>query len=1164
MPLRHLEGEPVSVLALVVTREVTAWLPETLRAMARQTTALDRVVVAVWSPTALAAVREAVAEAGLAQADVVPAAGAATFGAAARTALRDHPAVRGQWLWLLHDDSAPAPDALAQQLRAVEQAASVVLVGAKQVEWDAPDELVSVGVGMTRSGRRFTALEEHEIDQGQYDDRSDVLAVAAAGALVRRDLWEALGGPDPAFGPYLDGADLARRARLAGHRVVVAPDALVRHARASYQGLRGARTEARRGGSRRDDGPDGGARLAPDPVRSWPARRRAVLTYRLVSATALGCVLAFLGMYLLAPVRALGRVATKEFGLIGAELRAPFAATARLGAIRRARARAGETAVLPRRTLRPLQVGLAERLATWRDARLHRAAVRRAARARSELEIAEAAALARRRRVALGFVLVATVGVALATVAPWIVGGALVGGGLLPLDVTLGDLWTLATSPWLATGDGHPGPAEPFFLVLATLTALLGGAWGTPVSAAITVLMAGAIPLAALGAWFASGAATRSLGVRAWVAGAWALMPTLLSSIADGRIGAVLAHLALPWVALGVARALGVQRRDVVLSGLVGAQRKHGDDDDPVAGRFGPAGVRAPAGAAGAAAPAGAAVSTTAAGRGDPGRGAVGSVGAAAAAGLAFAVACAGAPVLLPLGIAVILVLAIALPRARSGRTAGRARLVLVVLPALALLGPWLTAPFVSSSVPPSDALDRAVRLMLSEPGLVVAHDAVTGWQALAQWPAAPGALPGIGGGLASALPLVVGAPVLLGAVVALLRGGGRARAVRIGWLVTVVALAGALLMQLVPVGVAVDGATESATGAWPGPAVSVLLLGLLVSAAVAGDGLRGSLGSNAFGWRQTASGVLVAVLSVGPALGAAAWIWGVRAEPDLLAVTSRGAQPVPALGLQVQDSASAERVLSIVPTADGYDVQLWRSNGAQLVDGAISTHAIEGDLLAPTITGPDAAETSLAVAVSRLTVAADEAIPALVAHAVGVVVIPPIDSRIRPGVDATAAERLAAQLDGTGGLERVTTNDAGTIWRVVSDQGQARARVLGPDGAASDTTVLTSRDLPPGGLTSGLVRAGGELLAAGGERTLVLAERADAGWVATLDGAVLEPVTLDWRQAWILPPGSSGELMIEYTAPGRTPWAVGQLVVLGLAALLALPTRRRLPGEDL
>ncbi|GMA30632.1 glycosyltransferase [Litorihabitans aurantiacus] len=1135
--------EPRAVLAVLVTRGVTAWLPTTLRALAAQEVPPGRVLVAVWDPTAIAAVREALQDAGLTHADVVAAAGAATFGAAVRTAVRDHPPVTGQWLWLLHDDGAPEPGALAAQLRAVEQGSSIVVAGAKQVEWNAPDELISVGVGLTRSGRRFTALEQGEIDQGQYDDRLDVLAVGTAGMLVRRDLWDDLRGPDPALGPYGDGADLARRARLAGHRAVVVPDAVVRHARASYAHLRHRVDDA--GGD-----PAGDRRaLVPEPVRTWPARRRAVLHSRLVNASPLGLVLLFVGMFVLAPVRALARVATKEFALIGGELRAPLATAAHLPAIRRARAQARRTAVVPRRVLAPLQVGVGAQLAAWRDTRLQRASLRRSRRARSELEKAEVAALTRRRRLALLGLLVVTGGVAAATVGAWAPAGALLGGSLVPTDGGVAELWTRVTSPWLAAGDGHAVPPAPLLAVLAALTTLLGGWWGTPVSASVTVVMVGAIPFAAIGAWFAAGAATRGLAARSWAAAVWAFAPTLLLSLAQGRLGAVVAHLALPWVALGVVRALGVQRRDVVLGGMVGARRVHATDPSEA--------TSAGDGVTSTARPTASGTRSSRAG---------GSIGAAAAAGLAFAVACAGAPLLLPVGVLAVLVLVLTLPRASRGAQAGRGRLVLVLLPALALLGPWLTAPLRAVGADAQDSsVEQMLRLLLSEPGATQGAGAVAPWQQLLGWPDTPDLLPPQLDVLGAVGPYLLTGPVLVGAALALLRGGGRARAIRIAWLLVATGLAAAVVVALVPVGIVLDPATgtETAVTAWSGPAVSVVLLALLAAAVVAAEGLQGSLGENTFGWRQPLVAVLAVVVAVAPLLSATVWTWTVRQDPGVLAVTGRGADPVPALGRQVQASAASARVLSLAPTTTGYDLQLWRGNGPQLLETSISSHALTGSLLRPGVTVPDAADEALAVAVARLSVAADEAVPALVEHGVAVVVVPPEDASWRAGVDATARAALVSSLDGTAGLERVTTNASGTIWRVTAEAGVSRARVLEADGTTPSAQVaVAGRDLPVGGLTSGVLRAGGEVSAADGDRLVVLAERAHPGWRATLDGRRLETAELDWRQAFTLPAGSEGRIAITYTDPVRGIWIVAQVLVLGLAGLLALPTRRRNPGR--
>src|SRR5699024_4485605 len=179
------------------------------------------------------------------------------------------------------------PGALAELLRATELAGTVAVAGCKQVRADDPARLVSVGVRTTASGRRLSPIEAGEVDQGQYDALDDVYAVGTAGMFITTEMWNRLGGPDPMLGPYGDGIDLSRRARLAGARVVIVPRAVVRHHRAELRDLRAEH---------------------PDRRRSVRARREATLHARLTGASVPGMVGWWLLMILLAPVRALGRV----------------------------------------------------------------------------------------------------------------------------------------------------------------------------------------------------------------------------------------------------------------------------------------------------------------------------------------------------------------------------------------------------------------------------------------------------------------------------------------------------------------------------------------------------------------------------------------------------------------------------------------------------------------------------------------------------------------------------------------------------------------------------------------------------------------------------------------------------------------------------------------
>ena len=498
------------------------FLPQTLAALARQLIAPDRVVLAHTGSSAR--MRDALTEANL-EADLVDVGEASGLAQAVGRAI-DRAAIEDGWLWLLHDDSAPEPGALAALTQVVETGRSIAVAGCKQVTWHHPDRLVTVGVQYTWDIQRYTGIEDGEVDQGQHDDREDVESVGTAGMLIDLEVYRALGGPDPALAAFGDGRDLSRRARLAGHRVVVVPRAVVRHARAGYLGLR---QRSRRDPEREPE---------PEPDESFRARRTAILHSRLTEYPAVAVPLVAIAALLAGPARAVGRLVSKELTLVGDELLAPFVALAGWRSIARARRRSRATSTSSRRRLRPLQASWADVARVRRDRRLQAAAQRRSARAPSELEMRERAALGTRRRLALAGVLVLAAAIAGITLAPVAFHGPLLGGALLPSDLSFGELWSTAASPWLASGDGWAVPADPFVAVLGALSAVTGGPFGTPVWLTISIVLVAAIPLSALTAWFAAGAATRSLSLRAWAALVWRSGPRSCSGsgvAASGR-----------------------------------------------------------------------------------------------------------------------------------------------------------------------------------------------------------------------------------------------------------------------------------------------------------------------------------------------------------------------------------------------------------------------------------------------------------------------------------------------------------------------------------------------------------------------------------------------------------------------------------------------------
>lgn len=971
------------------------------------------------------------------------------------------------WLWLLHDDSAPEPGALEHLLRAAESAPSVAVAGAKQRDWDEPDRLLEVGIHATASARRFNPIDDDEIDQGQHDSAEDVLAVGLAGALVRRDVWGRLGGPDPALGPFGDGLEFCRRARLAGHRVIVVPPAVVHHARASYLGMRSYGHASQ---------PD----LAAEPARSFGARRRAQLYNWVIAVPALRLPFLLVWLLVLTPVRALIRFAQKDMVRSRAELTAGAAVLSRPDLWLAARKRLRTTSVLPVRTLAGLEVSAREIRRKKREQRRVRAAGRTLRSAPSELELAERAALAGRRRLAATGVAAGAVGVAVAGLAPLLGQGALTGGALLPGDVTVGELAEVAFSWWIPTGDGVPGPPDPF--LVSALLPMLTGASLSAVSTAVVLL---AVPGAALTAWFAAGAATRSNGLRAWAAALWAFAPVTLVATGQGRVGALVAHVGLPLVALLTARALGVARKDV--PGAPGTGTPGTPPD-----------------------------------RGMP------SLGAAARAALVLAVVVAAAPALLPGALLVFGALTLV---SRQRRTVW-----FIPVPALAVLGPYLTGV----------VTERSWHALAAGPGVPLPFTAAEPWQVLLGLPvsvdvaAPPPWLPW--------LALVPGAVVTLLAVLALGRGTGRARAVRAGWAVALVGLATAFAAERIAV--AVDEAGEIVRG-WPGPGISLLSLGLLIAAVSAADGLRAVLSRRSFGPRQLASALSAVLAGTAAVVAAGVWVAGLRG-PEVQLLVAAPAAVVPALSDQVADSPDRSRTLALLPEEEGVSAHLWRSRGAQLQHtSTLAAARLIADPLAGTAAGPAENGALAEVVAGMVAGSATDAGQRLAAHAVAVVLVPPVaDAALAPTRDA-----LVAALDATPGLARVAETEAGVVWRVATD---------GRDGAAQAVARLRLEDhdgLVLTALEAGTLGATGDLPAGPAGRVLVLAERSAADWRATVDGVPLAAIERDWRQAFAVPEGG-GRYAVTYEPPLRRPWFAVQGVVGAATVLLALPMRRRREGE--
>ena len=434
-----------------------------------------------------------------------------TTGYAEATMLATH-RVQGDAVWLLAQDTAPEPDALARLAGALELAPSVAFAAPKLVRWDDRTEIVSLGVSMTTLGRAV-GLADGELDQGQHDAGQDVLAADVRGLLVRTELWRALQGLDRGLSGADEGLDLGVRARLAGGRVTLVPAARVAVAGDGVAGLPDTYGSRRR-------------------LRRAFATRTAQLHRRLVYAPAAALPLQWLAILPIALWRTVMHLVAKRPGQIWPEWAAAAVAMVRIPTIARARARIRRTRSVSWQSLTPLRVGRAD-LRT--NLALTDESDRLADVRRSELRFFSGGG---------AWAVLAALLVSIAAFPALLAWPVLGGGALAPLRDTVAQLWADAAYGRRQLGLETVGAADPF----ATVVAALGSLSPAAPSQALVVLWVLALPLAVLGGWFAATRVTDRSLLRITGGVAWALAPTFLTALVQPRPTAVIVHLVLPWL----------------------------------------------------------------------------------------------------------------------------------------------------------------------------------------------------------------------------------------------------------------------------------------------------------------------------------------------------------------------------------------------------------------------------------------------------------------------------------------------------------------------------------------------------------------------------------------------------------------------------------------
>jgi GT2 family glycosyltransferase len=960
---------------------------------------------------------------------------------------------RVEWIWLLHDDCEPDPQALERLLRAASKDRSVAVLGPKVLDGQDRRTLREAGVSIDRAGRRITGIEPGEIDQGQHDHNRDVLAVGSAGMLVRRDVWDQLGGFDDGFRLFRDDLDFCWRAQAAGYRVQVVTDAVLYHRELS----------ARR--RRPIDG--GNAR--------WLDRRNAlfVLAINLPLLTMLrvlgGCIVGSL-------VRASYFLVTKQLDLAAAQA---FGVTGLLGhpvrllRARRRRARGRAVAysavrqfIPPARTLFRLAEDISG-LVTHGPPQASGGQHQAVSEDQEDEQFVDTESMARQIIGNPGVQLfVALLLVALIAERRLLGVSPLGGGALVPAWGGAPALWREYLAGFHTVGLGSTASAPPYLAVVAALGTVLGGqAW-----LAVDVLLLGCVPLAGLTAYLATRRLVAATAARLLLAASYALLPIATGAVAAGRLGTAVAFVLLPLIAVSAGRMLTAAPRQ--------ARR------------------------------------------------------AAWAVGLLVAVAAAFAPLAWVLGV-VFAVGAVAARRWLLSANPINAAIVAVV--PFFVLFPWSLH-------------------LLSRPSALIAEVGVPA-AGLTTAGLGPSALLALSPGGPGLPPVWVTVGFVLAVLAVLLPHRGRDLTI-VGWIVAIVGFLAAVLVRTISL--TPSGGGQAVAG-WPGLALALAALGLLLAMAPAAQWLTeiiknrriipngpGLLPQQApepaaepaskLGYgiaRRALACVALVGAATAPLLVAGYWVKSGVQGP----VGNVAAPLLPAFVSASSASGEQYRTLILRPNASAPD------NNAPDSNALAYTVVRQGD---PTLGEPElatatAAEQSLTAEVAALGApnGADAGDPgrALGEYGIKWVLLPgPVD------------QAVAQQLDAAAGLVAMSKSPTYDLWQVTGPV--ARVRAVAADGTE---TTLDSGPVDLSGVSAP---------AAGG--TLVLAEPY-GGWSATLNGSALKPLAAPvdgWAQGFVLPAGG-GHLEITRGNLARDVSLIAELIAVLAICVLALPGKRADPAEE-
>lgn len=151
------------------------------------------------------------------------------FVSGSNTGIRQALTTNSSYVFLVNNDTVIEPEAVTILVDTAEQSVNIGMVGPKIYQYGKGRILDSVGTRTLPWLAQGFLVGHKEEDRGQYDIKADIPYVTGTALLVKRSVLQKIGLMDEDYFNYFDDFDWGLRARQAGFRLVINPEAVIQH-----------------------------------------------------------------------------------------------------------------------------------------------------------------------------------------------------------------------------------------------------------------------------------------------------------------------------------------------------------------------------------------------------------------------------------------------------------------------------------------------------------------------------------------------------------------------------------------------------------------------------------------------------------------------------------------------------------------------------------------------------------------------------------------------------------------------------------------------------------------------------------------------------------------------------------------------------------------------